>query len=118
MTPTARSLEFARRQGWLVDVVERWIAPARIRKDLFGCIDLVVLTDAGILGVQACAGASHAARREKALAEPRLRRWLEAGGAFEVWSWAKQGPRGERKVWTLRREPIELPVTAPAEATL
>jgi len=59
-----------------------------------------------IVGIQACAGASHAARRAKILAEPRAQQWLEAGARLEIWSFSKTGPRGKRKTWTLRIEPI------------
>lgn len=108
MSPTQRSLAFCREQGWTAQVVEKWVQQAMRRVDLFGVIDLVVCDGqgGGPLGVQACAGSSHAARREKALEEPRLRAWLDAPARFEVWSWAKRGPRGERKLWTLRREAV------------
>jgi hypothetical protein len=80
---------------------------ARVRVDLFGVIDLVAVKQGvGIIGIQACAGGSHAARRAKAQAEPRLLEWLLSGGRFEVWSVAKQGARGKRKVWTVRREEL------------
>ena len=40
---------------------------AKVRQDLFGVIDVVAIhPDLGIVGVQACAGGSHAARRTKA----------------------------------------------------
>ena len=104
MTPTARSLAYARRQGWTAGVVERWNPHAKVRHDLFGWIDLVLLADAQIIGVQACAGASHAARRAKVLASPTLPQWRICGGRAEIWSWAKHGARGQRKLWVLRRE--------------
>lgn len=106
MTPTARTLAECRRRGWIAQVVEKWNPHARIRQDLFGCIDVLAIAPSGLLGIQACAGASHAARRTKALAEPRLRAWLDAGARFEVWSWAKRGARGKRKTWTLREEAV------------
>lgn len=109
MSPTRRCLAHAKALGWTVQVVEHWNAFAQRRVDLFGCIDLVVLTNdpgVGPLGVQACAGASHATRRIKALAEPRIRRWLEQPARFEIWSWAKRGARGKAKRWTLRVEKI------------
>lgn len=53
-----------------------------------------------IIGVQACADASRAARVAKSIAEPRLVTWLRAGALFIVESWGKHGPRGKRKVWT------------------
>lgn len=107
MTPTQRALADLREEGWTAQVVEKWNPYARIRQDLFGCIDIVaVKADGGILGVQACAGASHAARVTKAKAEPKLAVWLAAGGKFQVWSYAKRGARGKRKVWTRRVEEL------------
>ena len=32
-----------------------------------------------------------------------LAAWIKAGGKCEWHGWAKRGPRGRRKVWTLRR---------------
>ena len=107
MTPTARSLQYIRGMGFTAQVVERFNPFAKVRQDLFGCIDLIACIPAvGILGIQACAGASHAARRAKAIAEPRLRDWMRCGGKFEVWSWTKRGPRGKRKAWSLRRDVV------------
>jgi hypothetical protein len=89
--------------------VERWLAGAGVRKDLFGCIDAVALdTQPGLLGIQACAASSASTRVAKALAEPRLGTWLRAGNRFEVWSWGKRGPRGKRKLWVLTRRAVTL----------
>ena len=106
MSPTQKSLAECRERGWTCQVVERWIPQARRRIDFLGVIDIIALTGTGILGIQACAGASHAARRTKAMALPGLRAWLECGGVFAIWSWSKRGARGKRKVWTLREERI------------
>ena len=112
-TPTSRSLVECRNRGWECQVVERWCQYSRRRIDLFGCIDLIaivphdeILGFGSILAIQACAGASHAARRTKILAEPRMAKWLDAGGLLQIWSWAKRGARGKRKVWCLRVEAI------------
>jgi hypothetical protein len=121
-SPTARTLAELRRLGWTAQVVEHWNAYARRRIDLGGGIDVVAwhgpnlstFAHGGILGVQACAGASHAARRDKLLALPAMREWVAAGGLLEIWSWAKQGARGKRKVWTLRRESLDLAMFQPA----
>jgi hypothetical protein len=112
VSPTQRSLAYARKLGMVCGIVEKWNPHAKIRQDLFGCIDIVALDDsgAGPLGIQACAGASHATRRTKAIEEPRLAKWLAQPARFEVWSWSKLGPRGKRKVWTLRRESLAVPV--------
>lgn len=106
MSPTQRTLAECRKRGWTAQVVERWNPHARIRQDLFGCIDILAMHEGGLLAIQACAGSSHATRRAKALAEPRIAQWLETGNAFEIWSWSKRGARGKRKTWTLRAEGV------------
>jgi hypothetical protein len=32
--------------------------------------------------------------------------WISVGAVIEVWGWAKQGPRGQRKTWQVRREAL------------
>ena len=109
-SPTQRSLQYCRKNGWTAGVVEKWNQWAKIRQDLFGCIDMIVIDDLeqGPLAVQATSGSGHAARRKKSIAEPRLKLWLESPARFEIWSWSQRGPKGKRKLWTLRREPIIL----------
>jgi hypothetical protein len=108
MSPTQRALKDVRSLGFTAQVVEKWNPFAHIRQDLFGIIDIVaVMPGFGILGIQATSGSNHAARRTKSVAEPRLATWLASGGRFEIWSYAQQGARGKRKLWTLRREEIK-----------
>lgn len=110
----AKTLEYCRKLDWPAQTVEQTVPKTFIKRDLFGVIDIVAVTGgepahpARILGIQATSGRHHAARVDKILAEPRARAWVDAGGLLEVWTWEKQGPRGKRKVWTLRRERIEL----------
>lgn len=108
MSPTQRARAHCKAQGWVSQIVEKWNPHAKVRQDLFGCIDMIVLDGqpGGPLGVQVCAGASHAARRTKAMAEPRLRAWMQAPARFEVWSFSKKGAAGKRKLWELRREVV------------
>ena len=95
-SPTQRSLELARKMGWIADVCERWVPMKNHpgggqRKDLFGFLDVVALTPYGILGIQACARASHKNRMDKAILAPELKEWLRMRAGFVVWSWAKTG---------------------------
>lgn len=120
-SPTARTLAKLRAEGWTAAVVERWNPHVRIRQDLGGGIDVLAWKPrcglhwpAQILGVQACAGSGHAAHRAKLLAEPRMAIWLAAGGRLEIWSWAKRGARGERKLWECRVEVLRLSDYVPA----
>lgn len=89
MSPTARTLAYLRKQGWTAGVVEKWNQYARVRQDLFGCIDIVCVDGCEIMGVQATTTSNQANRLTKSLAEPRLRAWLEAGGRFAVVGWKK-----------------------------
>lgn len=109
MTPTQRTRAYLKARGVTNQIVEHWIAipghPAGgTRRDLFGCIDVVALLGGEIVGIQTCAGASHAARKAKIEATPEMGAWAAHGGGIELWSWAKRGDRGNRKLWTLRRE--------------
>jgi hypothetical protein len=110
-SPTARTLAECRKRGWIAQVVERWSPYARKTLDLFNVIDVVAIArpsdqrPAAILGIQTTSGAHHADRRDKILAEPKARAWVEAGGRLELWSWSKRGGRYvTRKKWELRVE--------------
>ena len=116
VSPTARSLAELRKRGWPAQVVEQTIPRTFIKRDLFGCIDIIALTPEGILGIQATSnltGGNHSERRRKIDAEPRAQQWLAAGGKLEIWSWSKRGGRGERKLWTLRVEAVTPTVEDP-----
>lgn len=102
MTPTARSLQHFRKHGLTAQVVERFNTFSKKRVDLFGFIDLVVLSPLGICGVQVTSGSHVSHRYEKIRAEPKAVQWMRAGGSIVVHGWRKAGPRGKRKIWSLR----------------
>jgi len=109
MSPTQRTRAWCKSHGWHSAIVEKWNMHAKVRQDMFGFIDLVVLDgQSGPLGVQATSGDNVAARLTKAIALPELRHWLLSGARFEVWGWRKVGPRGKRKLWEVRRVPVTL----------
>ena len=101
--PTQRTLAELKKRGCVYQVTEHWNPFARRRVDLFGVIDVLAIDGGRIIGIQTTSGDNHSKRIDKAREEPRLIAWLLAGGRFEVWSWAKRGARGKRKLWTLRR---------------
>jgi len=108
-SPTQRTLTKLRADGLLAAVVEKWNAHAGVRQDLFGVIDILAISGASTIGIQACAGASHADRRKKCVKSEKLVKWLQSSHRhFEIWSWSQKGPRGKRKLWTARIEPITL----------
>lgn len=95
MTPTARTLEKCRELGWEAEVVERWLPFSKVRKDLFGFIDIVAITPHGILGIQTTSRSNVSARMRKITEQhaATLRDWKAAGGHIEVWGWGKMARR-------------------------
>tara|TARA_R100000306_G_C4380997_1_gene144346 strand:+ start:6862 stop:7236 length:375 start_codon:yes stop_codon:yes gene_type:complete len=108
MNPSARTLAELRKQGISACVVERWIAPARRRVDMFGFADLVALPNGGITAIQVTSGSNHASHRTKITGCPDALKWLDLGGLIELWSWRKlKVKRGGKAVrWTPRIEAI------------
>ena len=107
-SPTQRALAYCKKQGWEAAIVERWNPYARIRQDLFGFADLVVLRPSeGVYAVQVTS-TGVAERIAKIKAEPRALAWLRAGGKIEVWGWRKlKVKRGGKAVrWTMRVEAV------------
>lgn len=90
-SPTARTLERLRKEGYTCQVVEKWQAFSKRRIDLFGVIDIVAVIPGtvGVLGIQATSRGNVKARITKSLAEPKLLTWLQAKNEFEVWGWGK-----------------------------
>jgi len=103
-SPTARTLQLLRSEGWLPQVVERYLPHARVRQDFLGFADVLAIRPGdGILAVQ-CTTSSHASNRlHKAQQLPALRTWLECGFRFEVWGWQMRGKR-----WTVHKEALTL----------
>jgi hypothetical protein len=99
MNPTARSLAFHHRGGFLAAAVERWIPRAGLRADLWHFADALAGNprDRLFLLVQATSADHVAGRLKKARALPALRSWLMAGGKFAVHGWAKHAGK-----WTAR----------------
>ncbi|HKP06398.1 MAG TPA: hypothetical protein VJU58_04020 [Microbacterium sp.] len=124
-TYNSRTLVECRKRGWIAGVVERTIPfpkPRGTKIDLFGVIDVVAVDlsaplgqrTIGIQSTSGGTGGSHSPHRAKILAEPRARDWVAAGNRLELWSWAKQGARGQRKRWLLRVETYEQMVAGAA----
>jgi hypothetical protein len=114
VTPTARSLDLLRRDGWTAECVEKFLPYGRVRRDYLGFIDvLAIQLGERILAVQATSASNVSARVKKALESPHLRTWLSTGARFEVWGWSKKGAAGKRKTWQLTRRVLTL-TDAPA----
>lgn len=100
-----------RDRGFIVCKVEQRLPiPGKfITKDAFGFGDLLIAGEGyGIALVQVTSTSNLSARQKKALAIPELRKWLTCKGKLLLHGWAKRGPRGARKTWTLVEREITL----------
>lgn len=110
-SPTQRSLAECKKRGWPAYVVEKWIPGARIRKDAFGFGDVLVLDGRpGSMLIQATVTGAVATREKKIRNDcaEMAKAWTDAGNRIEIWGWAKRGPVGKRKLWTLKTVEVEL----------
>lgn len=89
MTPTQRSLKHLRDQGYLAQVVEKWIPQARRRQDLYGFIDILAIRDNEVLGVQATSRSNVSSRVRKIAESPHIDAVRDAGIRIEVHGWGK-----------------------------
>jgi len=114
-SPTQRSLEKLRRDGYSCSIVEKWVpsTPAGykgriIRHDVwnFGDILACKVGVRGALLVQTTTGSNSSARlnKIKGIAEAGI--WLAAGNSIEVHGWARRGAKGKRKLWDCRVVPV------------
>jgi hypothetical protein len=92
-SPTSRSLQLLRRSGYVAEVCERWIPSANVRRDLFHVGDIFAVSEARkeVWLIQACTLKGLAARRKKALQQPKLKAFLLAGGRFMILAWFRSG---------------------------
>lgn len=103
-----RAMADLRAEGYSVAVVERYNSFTKQKNDLFGMFDLLAIRGPETIGVQVTSGDHHAERVQKIRDAAVFSWWLQGGTRQAlVMSYAKQGARGARKLWTLRRERIE-----------
>jgi hypothetical protein len=90
VSPTARTLAEMRRRGYeLVDVVERWIPFARVRRDLYNVGDVLCVGAPGIALVQCTSGSNVSARVRKIAESAALPVLQRAGIKVSVQGWRK-----------------------------
>ena len=89
MTPTQRSLRYMRDQGYVADVVEHWVPFAKVRRDLFGILDIVCLGANETVGVQTTSASNVSARVAKITASEHLPALRRANWTILVHGWRK-----------------------------
>lgn len=108
-SPTQRTLNMLREQGYSAQVVERWQPQSRRRIDLFGVIDVVAMDGTKTIGVQTTSAANVGHRREKILAEPLALKWLQSGNRLFIHGWRKRRLKrgGKAMRWVCNEEEID-----------
>ena len=89
MTPTQRSLAKLKDDGYLPQVVERWNAFAKIRQDLYGCIDIIAIGNGETLAIQVTSKSNMKARINKISDNPALPEMIRSNWRVIVHGWAK-----------------------------
>ncbi len=100
-SPTQRSKKLLEDQGYLVAVVEKWNAHAKIRQDLFGFVDLIAIREGETLGVQTTSYSNVSARISKIAEHENVGRVRKAGRRIVVHGWHKVKNR-----WVVREVDI------------
>lgn len=101
MSPTQLTLREMRRRGYIAQVVEVWNPHAKIRQDLFKCIDVLAVGNGETVGIQ-CTSKSNIASRERKIAEAdAVSELRDANWRLLVHGWFKRGHR-----WSLEERDI------------
>ncbi len=95
ISPTSRTLEYLRQQGWEATVVERFLPYAGKfgqKIDMFGFGDIIAMGEGSIIAVQSC-GQSFSAHHKKITEDeyvaPLALKWIESGGRLILIGWRK-----------------------------
>jgi hypothetical protein len=97
-SPTQRSMQFWRDQGYVVVRVEYWNPFARVRKDFGGFADLIVFSARAlpaIWAVQVTTRPNILARLKKIKQNAAAREWVRAGLGLVIQGWDSRS-LGER----------------------
>jgi hypothetical protein len=88
-SPTVRSLEALRDQGYKAWIVEKWNQFARVRQDMGGFADIVGVHPkiSGALAINSCSISDIDRHIKKYNRNEDLTVWLKAGNFFEIHGW-------------------------------
>ena len=97
VTPTQRSMKLMRDRGYHVEVVEKWNSFTKTKKDLFGFIDVLCISEGSVVGVQSTSYTNVAARVTKIREHELYPVVLSSGIQILVHGWHKKG-----RFWEVR----------------
>ena len=94
---------------WIVERFNRFAGKFGQRVDLFNIIDILVIGEKNLIGIQAC-GSDFASHDRKILENEYAPKWLKAGGKIQLWGWRKiKKVRGKKATeWKVRLKDYNL----------
>lgn len=92
-SPTQLSLKLMKDRGYLCQIVERWNSFAKVRQDLFGFIDVICVSDDGVIGVQTTSYSNMSARVKKIREHENFQKVYDSGIKTIVQGWHKVNNR-------------------------
>ena len=95
MSPTQLSLRWIRGLGFKAQVVEHWVPAIKIRRDLFGCIDILAVGHGLTVGIQSTSSPNLAARITKMHENEFLGTLVESDWILVAQGWKKPKSRWE-----------------------
>jgi len=104
MTPQQRSRKYVKDLGGIPWTVEQWIAPIKLKRDLYNLFDLFVLwpENGTAEGIQVTTASNKSSHKKKMLANATLPIWLDCGLKASLHSWKKTKNR-----WRLTIDKLE-----------
>lgn len=97
-SPTKKSLDRLRKDGYLVEITEHWNPHAGVRNDLWGFCDLLAIKGKEIIAIQVTSQSNMQARVDKILKHKNYLPVKNSGIKIMVHGWAK-GKDGKRIIW-------------------
>jgi hypothetical protein len=107
MKPTERTLKLLRDQGYICDMVERWIRNPKhpaggFRRDLFAFADILAFKGPEVALVQSC-GADYAAHKRTIFEAPLAGEWVRRNKIILIgWRKVKKARGGKQMIWKPR----------------
>ena len=101
-SPTTRTLDYLRADGWRCAVVEKFNSHTKTRHDLFGFIDILAIKGDQTLAIQATSSGDISRRVSKIESDDlqdALRDVREANWSIWVMGWKKYKKPVDRKSW-------------------
>ncbi len=97
LSPTQLTLRHLRKQGYTAAVVERWNPHARIRQDLFGCVDVLAVGYGETIAVQCTSKGNISSRVRKMADAEAIGDMRDSNWRILVHGWHKPRNRWELK---------------------